>query len=920
MAENLPGVYVDQTIIDNTVNTISAELPTCVVGPLYEVLEYAKSDTEFDPLDSSNQSFTWPDKRIGAVVDLSATRGGYIDSQRKDSASFPFKVYLLDSLVSSDPTESNIVSDSDIVAISQDGFELKQSARSGRSRGTFSLWALSVNNEEFLYKPSGGLSVVKVGDSVAVGSVNTTVSSVTSTKILLSDSIASAPLSSSVRVSEDQGGVFTLTSSVSATPGRVVFTLTGTDFISEVPTLAVGDAIVSGYPLSNFDELEAQVSATLTVMDNVDYSADISIDDVDNWIVRVDFYDTDNTYASIVQTYFKKIEGIDTTAGTMTLDSAIPTAVENDYVKLTIIKGVTGYIESINSPTNTQITVIVPETFSDTRTFVDVYTDEESVTPYPALDVYVTYRQLRKDLADEAFTASTIEEFLDATGHSSVDINDGIGFAAQIATLSQPEQRPVFFIPVDLEPDDADSGLPENYDYATGYQNALEAAQSVSVYNIVCLNQDKQEVRDALKAHVDSMSVVEEGQWRRGYFYSRLPLGDVESSTGLWEPGRVIGGIAASATSGNKYLRDPNVAFSTDGGVVAGTKIVVTYPSSIAGDYVATGDTTDGFLVLDGAAWDLEKEFPATPIDVNTVAGEHVLGGVSAGTWIHVEAGDYVEVTVSGIRYRLLVVAVNTSGTQLTCSDEVAGVLDFGTGNSDNGTNSTIIRSWSNVSYYIDPLTRQQRVDKAIAQKTLNGRRYSLFLDQSPTISGVQLSPEYSLVAVAAKRSGLSSYQDITNLVLGGGISSVKHGYNVLKRSQIKSLAQNGITFLEQRDRDAEPTIVDMLTSRSGGGVGLVETEEMITANADWISKTLKNTFLFAPGAQLNNITPRLIGIRAMQIDAILKKWVSEGRLVGYRLRKLEQNATNKRRIDICITLVMPVAEKEIYFELEVTV
>lgn len=919
MAENLPGVYVDQTIIDDTVNTISAELPTCVVGPLYEVLEFSESDTNFDALDSANQSFSWPNKRVGAVVDLSATRGGYIDSQRKDSAVFPFKVYLQDSLLDSEPTSSDIVSDSDIVAIDQDGFELKQTARSGRSRGTFSVWALSVNNEQFIYKPSGGLSVVKAGDRVAVGAVDTTVSSVTSTKIVVEDNIA-ASLSSGTRVAEDQAGTVTLSSALSATPGRVVFTITGSDFISEVATLAVGDAIVSGYPLAGFDELEAQVSATLTVLDNVDFGVNITEEEIDNWIIRLDFYDADSTYTTLVQTSFATVTGIDTVAGTLTMSGAIAGAVENDYVKVSILKGVVGYIESINSPTNTQLTVIVPETFSDTRTFIDIYPTEQSITPYPDMNVYVTYRQLRKDLADEAFSASSVDEFLSITEHASVHINDGIGYAAKVATLAQPEQRPVFFIPVDLEPDDGDTGLPDNHDYATGYQNALEAAQSVSVYTIVCLDQDKQEVKDALKSHVDSMSVVEEGQWRRGFFYSKLPLGEVESSTGLWEPGRVIGGIASSATSGNKYLKDPNVAFVTDGEVVAGTKIVVTYPAELAGEYTATGDTTDDFLVLDGAVWDLEKEFAATPINVNTVSGEHILSGAAAGTWVHVEAGDYVEFTESAVRYRLRVEAVNTAGTQLTCSDEVAGTLDFGTGNSNNGTNSSVIRSWSNVQYHIDPLTRQQRVDKAIAQKTLNGRRYSLFLDQSPTTSDGVLSPEYALIAVAAKRSGLSSYQDITNLALGGGITSVKHGYNVLKRSQIKSLAQNGIVFLEQKDRDAEPIIVDMLTSRSGGGVGLVETEEMITANADWISKTLKTTFLFAPGAQLNNITPRLLGVRAMQIDAILKKWVSEGRLVGYRLRKLEQNATNKRRIDICITLVMPVAEKEIYFELEVTV
>jgi hypothetical protein len=483
----------------------------------------------------------------------------------------------------------------------------------------------------------------------------------------------------------------------------------------------------------------------------------------------------------------------------------------------------------------------------------------------------------------------------------------------------------VYLVPVDLEPDGS-TGLPENFDYATAYANALESAESIPGYNIICFDQDRQVVKDALKIHVDSMSADLTESFRRGYFYEKLPLGQFESSSGELSPGQVAGGIAASATSGNKIIRDAGLAFVTEAGVEEGTRVVITSPAAYAGEYVATSDTTDDVLVLDGADWTITKEFAvAGTVNVNTVSGNQVISGAPSGSFVHVEAGDYAEVTVSTIRYRFKVLSVNTAGTQLTCEDEVPGILSLtGTG---NGSSLSVIRSWVNpgVEYYIDPLTRQGRVDAAIAEKTLNGRRYTQFLDQAPTFElstgeEVELAPEYSMCAVAAKRSGLRSFDEISNLVLGGGILSVKHGYNTLKRSQIRELAQSGIVFLSQQDRDAQPFIVDMITTATGPSAGLVSQEEMITANADWMGRTLKSTFVAPPGAQLPNITPRLLGVRAIQIDALLRRWVQEGRLVGYTIRKVEQSTTNKRRTVICLTLVMVIAEKEIAFELDLEV
>ena len=91
MSYNEPSVrFVFQENTED-INVEEAELPTLVVGPLYEVLEKetvqaSGVDATLDPLSASASTYSWPEKRVGAVVDLAGTRSGYIDSQRKDLA------------------------------------------------------------------------------------------------------------------------------------------------------------------------------------------------------------------------------------------------------------------------------------------------------------------------------------------------------------------------------------------------------------------------------------------------------------------------------------------------------------------------------------------------------------------------------------------------------------------------------------------------------------------------------------------------------------------------------------------------------------------------------------------------------------------------------------------------------------------
>lgn len=936
----VPGVRVIQETPEDDIVPVEAELPSSVVGPLYEVFEKEQSSTPFDALNTSNTAISWPSKRTGTVVDLAGTRNGYIDSQRKNNAPYPPAVYLVDGTV------ENQVDDSYIESIDQTGFELLQGARTGLARGSFSYWALSLNDNQFLYNPNGGLSDIEVGDRTVVGTTNTTVATVTDTKVTVEEDI-SGDLSSNTRVSQDESNSRDLDITPSATAGRIVASLTdaGNDFTDLVAGISTGDVVVTGVPMTGLMSVQGQVNDSDTSYDEIDelvadspaggdsgFGIDIDISEVDNYIVKVVNYDTDDTYTTVDQTYFTTLSAIDTTAGTIGVDDPVGSS-DDQYVEVTIMKAQTGYIESINAPANDELTVVVPNTFSDSLTFVDVYTTEDTSDVYPLFDVKVDYRSLRKDLADSAIVVDQESEFLNTVGHASVHKDDGLGFAARVITGAQPNNRSVVFMPVDVEPDGT-TGLPENKDLTAGYNNALEALESQSAYNAITLDRSAS-IDSAVESHVTSMSNEVENAWRRAFFVEEVPLGDTESSTGEIRPGEVSGGVASSATEGNGYIRDANVNFVTNANVVAGTTVVVESPSDLAGEYTALGTTTDDILILEDADWTLTKEFSVSSVDVNTPSADtHVIdgGGITSGDFIHVQAGDYVEVTESGTIYRLPVVSVNSAGTEITCTDEVPGSLDFGTGNSGNGSDLSVIRTWGpsntpSVEYYIDPLTRQEQVDKLVANQSRSDRRYTVTLDYRPTIQtgtdssgnpvSEELDPSLTLAAIAAKRSGLRAFDEVTNLVLGGGIESVKWAFGTFKGSQLKQLSDAGYTLVEQRTSSSDPYIRDMITSDTGS---IVTQEELVTANGDWMSKTLTNTYVAGPGEQLPILNSRLIGIRTMQIDAILKSWVSEGRLIDFTINGVSQNSTNKRQLDISLTLVMPVAEKEIEFTLELTV
>lgn len=922
MAYDQPGVRVRQQNVETPTTTVEAELPTLIVGPLYEVFENEQASGTFDPLTAGAQSFTWPELRVGTVVDLEGTRNGLIDSQRRDLAPYVPTFYLVDG------TTKVTVSDSYVESLTQSGFDLNIASLTGLERDTLNFYAITLNGSEILYQPDGGLANADVGDRLTVGATATTIATVSDTKITVEENI-STEAQAPVRVDEDEAGPDTVVIAPSPTAGRVTVTLTGTDFVTENPSIAVGDAVVTGVPMTGLTSISGAITdgdASYDDINGLTFGVDVSLSDVDDYIVRVV-----NSTVPGGQTYFTNVVAIDTTAGTMTVGSAVGTA-DADVVSVTIYEAQTGYIESISTD-NLELTAVVPNTFADTGSFIDIYSTELSNPVYPEFNVEVDYRASRKELTDQVWSAASPDELLELLDIDAVNYKDGLAFAVNVALLAQPSDAEIFFIPVDPEPDTS-TGLPENFDLTTGYQNALEAAESVDVYSIVPLDRSTA-IDSALQVHVDTMSTEVERAWRRGFFITDVPLGETQSEQGVIQPGFVPGGVANNPTDGNKIITDPNVDFVTTAGVVAGTSVVVTYPEEYAGEYTADGATTNDALILSGAGWEITREFAISgTFDVDTIAADtHVISGgtITATQFVHVEPGDYIEFDEGATTYRLRVTAA-TANT-ITATDEVPGALSF-TGTGSNGSNGSVIRSWGpsnggGVEYYIKPLTKSQQITELVDSKTLADRRYTLLINQQPTLqigtdsSGDpitdQLDAALTAVAIAAKRSGLSSYQDVTNLTLEGGISATTYGYNYFKRSQLNALAEVGYTLCVQKTASAEPYIRDMVTT-SGLTAGLVEFEEMVTANVDWISKTLRDTFAPPVGSRLPNINKRLLGIRHLQIDAILASWKEDERLVDYTINKVVQNSINKRQVDIDVLLVVPVAEKEIEITLQVTV
>jgi hypothetical protein len=973
MAYQEPGTRFFQVFEEQPIAADLATLPGCIIGPLYNVTEQGVADDNFDPLDTANQTFTWPDKLVGTVVDLAGTRNGLIDSQRRTLAPLVPSFWLRDGTVLTE------VDDAEVSALDQTGFTLAPGAKTGAERADIDPFVVEVNGEVFLYNQGGGLNVVQIGDKLNVNTpvgpvsgIDATVDSFNETEIRTVEDLTPEFdfATSYVKLQEDEdaagagAAADTVTVTTAPTAGRVFVTLGGAGAETYSGNgVAVGDFMLTGKkmvglsaPNMTADWLDA--SGGPQTFDNVIFGVNIDFSEIENYVVKVT--DTSNG-----QTYWSRVTAANSTLGTLTIEDPIVTRsgptttgphVDGDPFEITIYKGQVGYIEDIT--TDNVATVVVPSTFADSATFAYVVPDTTAITVYPDFEVLASYRALRKDLVGQTFTASSSDTIKLAIGLEITDdisYLDELAFAAEVFALAQPTEKSFFFIPVDAEPGGT-TGLPENRDLDAGYVTALNLAKSVDCYQVLVLDRNAPStvIEDALETHVTKQSAPVEKHERRGFFYNEMPLGQHNRITGLIEPGRTLDGFSSGsaapmtyndADDGNNVIRDINlgdpIAYVTGAGVVAGTEVVIEFPSDFAGERTADGATTDTDLILVGDPWPLLREFQApSGVISSAVPSVHTLVADSGTPWLHVEAGDYVEgfiaTDLAGLGatkwYRLRVVAVNTAGDTLTLADDIAGDVDF-TGGGGAMTWISIIRTWGpsntpSVRYHIDPLSLDEQVAELVAIKSQDDRRFSTGFAQPPTLAIgtdpvgqpilAKLNPALCLVACAAKRSGLEPNDEVTNQFLGGGISKADFAFGHFDRTQMNQLADAGYLIFAQESENGEPYVRDMITSVTVDETA--KTEELVTANADFQAKTIRSTFGPRPGVKPPLINSFLLGVRHMQVDSILRSFVGDDLLVSYNNLQVSQNATNRRQVDISYTAVFPVAEKEIEFTVTITV
>lgn len=230
----------------------------------------------------------------------------------------------------------------------------------------------------------------------------------------------------------------------------------------------------------------------------------------------------------------------------------------------------------------------------------EVFDDDLTYEVFPNYELLVSFRAL--DLSS-VNSELAIYAASDLTALGGVSPANPLAWAAQAALVAMGTSDTLIIgLPVDLFPNDDPgdkTGYPEDKDEVLGYLLALEIlSRNEAVYYMVPLTQNST-VRDSFVSHCLAMSAPEEKKERICYLSYKLPLGDLESTTGEVAPG---------LEGGNKAIVDPGQNFLSQYNVIPGNEVVITSPASIAGEYVVGNGTTEDRLELEGANWALVPE------------------------------------------------------------------------------------------------------------------------------------------------------------------------------------------------------------------------------------------------------------------------------------------------------------------------
>lgn len=512
---------------------------------------------------------------------------------------------------------------------------------------------------------------------------------------------------------------------------------------------------------------------------------------------------------------------------------------------------------------------------------VDVFADDITYELFPAYELLVSYRALDIDAIDDVVTVYTPT---DLTAIGEVVKHNPLLWAAQAALLAMgTDDTPLYLMPVDFYPNDiagSKSGLPEDQDQVLGYLNALEVlASNAGVYYTVPLTQNST-VRDAFVAHCDAMSVAEIKKERVTGLSYALPMGEIESTTGV---------IAAGLDAGNKVISDPGKGFVSTYGLIPGKTAVVLTPARWAGEYTVAAGSDDDTLVLEGDNWGQDSlgAYLSTELEYEIADGDTTTANVvlspAANVWKDVEIGDYVRDAASGAVRR--VTNVTSNGVLLYAKLEYEGAA-FASG---AARTIQILRTDVGVNYYVDPLSKSEQAEalQAISQSRGNRRVVHFWPDVVEMITGTdsqgndvrELVPSYYAAAAEFGRLSVIPVQRASTGMALAGFTGLDHSNRYFNNSQLNTIAEGGWAILQQATKDAPVVMRHLLTT----DMSSVKTQElMFTKNVDNMAKVKRASIepLLNDDKGRVNITKDFLASLAFPLQGMYERFVANGQLV----------------------------------------
>jgi hypothetical protein len=462
-----------------------------------------------------------------------------------------------------------------------------------------------------------------------------------------------------------------------------------------------------------------------------------------------------------------------------------------------------------------------------------------------AANVYLTYRALRTDLADELeYYEST--DALETEFGTTTKYNTG-AYMTYLALLNA-NGRPIYV-----------TGLEEDYltSPLTAYSSALSYLEDKRVYALACASM-LPAVHTLVNAHINLCSTAEQGSWRIGI--NCHTLAEYETLVNSMTTGAGYVDIYREGFTGNRFVDASATWLSL--GVDAGDSIYVTGWTGIEKTLLDTY-TAGGGKVLTVSDWDSDD----TTVTLTTIADPGVsLRGktvvihgindtvsIDGGTYSdHTRAGAEISTaqTYTALGYKVissswssnvLTLHIYTSGTDvlvgaipatsdyievydgpLSLAEESAILNDYteiGSVIADDMALATFKSGYTGVytgvTYQIRKLYDRDEMAENYAAYTSsfdNRRMNFVFPHVYQDSDGTQMNGYFVAAAEAGWIGGAYAHQSITSQNLQG-FYRLLYSNKYFKKSQLNEIAGGGVTIYTQEVDNAGITCRHQLTT-----------------------------------------------------------------------------------------------------------